>query len=63
VEAGGGKSGSATVLTDPATGMKVRVHANPSNNAPNFRVQNAGGNYLGSAGCDAKDDDGFHNSG
>ena len=51
VEAGGGRSGPATVLTDPATGTTVRIHMTPAKGArPYFRVRNAGGNYLDSNG-------------
>jgi len=51
VETGGAKSGPATILTDPATGVNVRVHATPGTGSAYFRVQNAGGNYLGSDGA------------
>lgn len=50
IESGGGKSGPATILTEPQTGTKVRIHLEPSNGQPYFRVQNAGGNYLGTDG-------------
>jgi hypothetical protein len=50
IEAGGGGSGPATILTDPVTGTKVRIMANPAEGSPYFRVQNAGGNHLGSDG-------------
>jgi len=46
VEAGGKKSGPATILTDPSTGTKVRIHAEPEEGTPYFRVQNKGGGYL-----------------
>lgn len=46
VEAGGKKSGPATILTDPSTGTKVRIHAEPGEGTPCFRVQNKGGGYL-----------------
>lgn len=51
IEAGGKKSGDATIFVDPATGTKVRIHANPGEGTPYFRVQNKGGGYL--------DDDGI----
>ncbi len=50
VEAGGGKSGPATILTDPVTGTKVRIHATPGEGTPYFRVQNKGGGYLDNNG-------------
>ncbi len=46
IEPGGKKSGPATILTDPSTGTKVRVHAEPGEGTPYFRVQNKGGGYL-----------------
>lgn len=46
VEQGGKKSGPATILTDPSTGTKVRIHAEPGEGTPYFRVQNKGGGYL-----------------
>jgi len=46
VEAGGGKSGPATILVDPVTGIKVRIHATPGVGVPYFRVQNSGSGYL-----------------
>lgn len=46
VEPGGKKSGPATILTDPSTGTKVRIHAEPGGGTPYFRVQNKGGGYL-----------------
>lgn len=36
----------ATILTDPSTGTKVRIHAEPGGGTPYFRVQNKGGGYL-----------------
>ncbi len=50
VEAGGGKSGPATILTDMKTGIKIRVQESPINGNPYFRVQNKGGNYLDASG-------------
>jgi hypothetical protein len=50
IEAGGGKSGPATILKNSNTGMTVRVHATPSNGHPYFRARNAGGNYLDTNG-------------
>ncbi|WP_287022154.1 hypothetical protein [Cohnella sp.] len=50
IEPGGKKSGPATILTDPNTGTKVRIHATPGEGNPYFRVQNKGGNYLGDDG-------------
>ncbi|WP_316933107.1 T7SS effector LXG polymorphic toxin [Listeria monocytogenes] len=49
-EQGGSKSGPATILTNPISGEKVRIHALPSNKKPYFRVQNKGGNYLDDTG-------------
>ncbi|MBD7970094.1 hypothetical protein H9647_18695 [Paenibacillus sp. Sa2BVA9] len=46
IEPGGKKSGPATILIDPSTGTKVRIHAEPGEGTPYFRVQNEGGNYL-----------------
>lgn len=46
IEPGGKKSGPATILTDPATGTKVRIHSGPGEGIPYFRVQNKGGGYL-----------------
>ncbi|MBC2074817.1 hypothetical protein HCJ55_13415, partial [Listeria marthii] len=50
IEKGGSKSGPATILTNPISGEKVRIHALPSNEKPYFRVQNKGGNYLDDTG-------------
>jgi len=50
VEPGGKKSGPATILTDPSTGTKVRIHAEPGGGTPYFRVQNKGGGYLDNNG-------------
>lgn len=50
IEAGGGKSGPATILKNTSTGEIVRVHTSPSNGKPYFRVQNSGGNYLDNTG-------------
>ncbi|MCL6458434.1 MAG: hypothetical protein K6T85_10565 [Gorillibacterium sp.] len=50
VEPGGRKSGPAIILTDPNTGTKVRIQAEPGEGNPYFRVQNKGGNYLGDDG-------------
>ncbi|RRJ67000.1 RHS repeat protein [Paenibacillus oralis] len=50
VEPGGRKSGPATIFTDPSTGNKIRIHANPGEGTPYFRVQNKGGNYLDQSG-------------
>lgn len=50
IETGGSKSGPATILTDPTTGTKVRIHATPGEGTPYFRVQNVGGGYLDSTG-------------
>ncbi|CAM3843290.1 hypothetical protein MALU111345_21910 [Marinicrinis lubricantis] len=46
IEPGGKKSGPATIFTDPSTGTKVRIHAEPGEGTPYFRVQNKGGGYL-----------------
>ena len=46
VQPGGGKSGPATIFTDPDTGMVVRIHASPREGTSYFRVQNKSGNYL-----------------
>jgi hypothetical protein len=50
VEPGGKKSGPATIFTDPSTGTKVRIHAEPGEGTPYFRVQNKGGGYLDNNG-------------
>ncbi|HAC3854686.1 TPA: hypothetical protein U0G56_002278 [Listeria monocytogenes] len=50
VEQGGSKSGPATILTNPNTGEKIRIHTSPSNGKPYFRVQNKGGNYIDDTG-------------
>lgn len=50
IQEGGKKSGPATIMTDPATGTKIRIHSNPGSGTPYFRVQNKGGNYLDSQG-------------
>lgn len=49
IEAGGKKSGDATIFVD-STGTKVRIHANPGEGTPYFRVQNKGGGYLNDDG-------------
>jgi len=46
VQPGGSKSGPATIFTDYNTGIVVRIHANPGEGKPYFRVQNKAGNYL-----------------
>ncbi|KEQ21981.1 hypothetical protein ET33_28685 [Paenibacillus tyrfis] len=50
IEQGGKKSGPATILTDPSSGTKVRIHAEPGEGTPYFRVQNKGGGYLDESG-------------
>ncbi|MBH5318332.1 hypothetical protein I6N90_10985 [Paenibacillus sp. GSMTC-2017] len=50
VEQGGKISGPATIMTDPKTGTKVRIHAEPGAGTPYFRVQNKGGGYLNDEG-------------
>jgi len=49
-EVGRGRSGPATILTDPNSGTKVRIHANPVQGSPYFRVQNGNNNYLDNNG-------------
>ncbi|WP_436666604.1 YxiF family protein [Priestia koreensis] len=50
IQPGGKKSGPATILTDPNTGTKFRIHATPGEGTLYFRVQNNGGNYLNQTG-------------
>lgn len=50
IEQGGSKSSPATILNNPSTGEKVRIHTSPSNGKPYFRVQNKGGNYIDDTG-------------
>lgn len=50
IEPGVGRSGPATILTDPVSGTKVRIHATPTQGTPYFRVQKAGGGYLDTNG-------------
>ena len=43
LESGEKKSGPATILIEPTTGTKVRIHAEPGDGTPYFRIQNKGG--------------------